>query len=77
MINLETIQRKEATHPIIYLACGFIALVILLIDLHVPLGIVTGIPYIVVVLLSLKSPENRFTVITACICTLLVILGYF
>ena len=77
MINLETIQRKESTRPVIYMACGLIAFVILLIDLHVPLGIVTGIPYIVVVLLSLKSPENRFTVFAACICSLLVILGYF
>lgn len=77
MINLETIQRKEATHPVMYLACGFIALVILLIDLKVQLGIATGIPYIVVVLLSLKSSENRFTVIAASLCTLLVIVGYF
>lgn len=72
MINLETIQRKEATHPVMYLACGFIALVILLIDLQVPLGIATGIPYIIVVLLSLKSSENRFTVIAASLCTLLI-----
>lgn len=67
---------KAATHPGIYFVCGLIATVIAIIDLQVPLGVATGIPYIIVVLLSLKSPENRFTVITASVCTLLIIIGY-
>ena len=77
MIDLKSTQRKEATHPVMYLACGLIALVILMIDIQVPLGIATGIPYIIVVLLSLKSSENYFTVITASLCTLLIIVGFF
>lgn len=76
MADPQPSQKKETTHPGVFLACGVTAFVIFLIDLQVPLGIATGIPYIVVILLSLKSPENRFTLITACICTLLIILGY-
>ncbi|TXI27584.1 MAG: hypothetical protein E6Q60_09265, partial [Nitrosomonas oligotropha] len=60
----------------VYLECGVVALLILLIDLATPLGIANGILYVIVVLISLRSPEKRFTLIIAVICTLLVGIGY-
>ncbi|WMJ07435.1 hypothetical protein [Nitrosomonas sp. sh817] len=59
-----------------YMACGLCALFILFIDLRVPLGVATGVLYIVVILISLKSSNNRFTIAIAFICTLLVWIGY-
>lgn len=59
-----------------YLACGLCALSILSIDLRVPLGVATGVLYIVVILISLKSSNNGFTIATAFICTILVWIGH-
>ena len=66
----------HSTELNVYLECGVVALFILLIDLATPLGIATGILYVIVVLISLRSPEKRFTLIIAVICTLLVGIGY-
>ena len=70
------LETDSETKVSVYLTCGFIALIILLVDFITPLGIASGVPYVVVVLLSLKSPEKRFTLIVASICTLLVGVGY-
>ncbi|MBX3616015.1 hypothetical protein [Nitrosomonas sp.] len=59
-----------------YVACGLCALLILLIDLKIPLGIAIGILYIVVILISLKSSNNHFTIVAALVCTVLVWIGY-
>ncbi|MCC8995747.1 MAG: hypothetical protein LM517_01510 [Nitrosomonas sp.] len=60
----------------LYFTCSCLAIVILTIDLVTPLGIAAGVAYVAVVLVSLKSPENRFTLITATACTVFVLLGY-
>lgn len=57
-------------------ACSLCAMIILLIDLSIPLGIAGGVLYIVIVLCSLKSPEKRFTIMIAAMCTLFVGIGY-
>lgn len=75
--NQDTDETLKLTPIGIYLTCGLIATIILLIDIQVPLGVAAGAPYVFVVLLSLKSPENRFTIIVAVVCTLLVGIGYF
>ncbi len=67
---------NHSTAPSIYLICGVLSLIILLVDFVTPLGIASGVPYIIVVLISLKSPEKRFTIAIAWICTLLVGIGY-
>jgi len=66
----------NSTELSIYLECGVIALVILLIDFVTPLGVANGVPYVIVVLISLKSPEKRFTIFIAAVCSLLVYVGY-
>jgi hypothetical protein len=42
-----------------------------------PLGVAGGVPYIAVVLISLKSDNIKFTIYVAIFCSVLTILGYF
>lgn len=72
--NLGTTSRTTVG---LYFACGLLAGIILLFDLSIPLGVADGIPYIAVVLLSLYSPNNRFTILVAIICSVLVVVGFF
>jgi len=76
-INENMFDTENETSVSVYLTCGFVALIVLLVDFMTPLGVASGVPYVVVVLLSLKSPEKRFTLIVAFICTILVGVGYF
>jgi hypothetical protein len=57
--------------------CSLLALAILGFDLLLPLGVAAGVPYIAVVLLSLRHEQRRFTVMMAVSCSLLTILGFF
>ncbi len=60
----------------LFFICGFLAAIILLVDLSTPLGVAGGVPYIAVVLFSLKSPQNRFTILVAIICSILTAVGF-
>ncbi len=60
----------------VFSICGFLAAIILLVDLSIPLGVAGGVPYIAVVLFSLKSPQNRFTILVAIICSILTVVGF-
>ena len=75
-INENIFGTIHETRVSVYLTCGFVAMAVLLVDFMTPLGVANGVPYVVVVLLSLKSPEKRFTLLVASICTLLVGVGY-
>ncbi len=61
----------------LYVVCGLLIVIILLVDLNIPLGVAGGVPYIAVVLLSLWVPDKRFTVLVSIICSLLTIAGFF
>jgi len=61
----------------LYLGCGLLTVIILIIDLAIPLGVAGGVPYITVVLLSLRSPQKKITVIVSIICSILTIVGFF
>jgi hypothetical protein len=65
----------QRTSTSLYLGCAVLMVAILSADLAVPLGVAMGIPYIAVVLLSLWSPEKRFTVIVAIISSLFIIMA--
>lgn len=69
-------DRTNSTEWGVYLECGVVSLIILLIDFVTPLGIANGILYVVVVLISLRSPDKHFTIIIAFISSLLVGVGY-
>ena len=60
----------------VYLECGVVSLIILLIDFVTPLGIANGTLYVIVVLISLRSPDKNLTIFIACISSLLVVIGY-
>jgi hypothetical protein len=57
--------------------CLLLAAVILSIDLVTPLGVAAGIPYIAVVLLSLKDSRKVFTVKVSILCSLFTLVGFF
>jgi PAS domain S-box-containing protein len=48
-----------------------------LLDSLLPVGVAGGVPYVVVVLISLWSPDRRYTITVAACCTLLVMVGHF
>ena len=70
------IEKTDRTTVGLYYICGFLAATILIIDLSIPLGVAGGVPYIAVVLFSLKSPQNRFTILVSVICSILTIVGF-
>lgn len=53
-----------------------LAIVFLNFDLQFPLGVAGGIPYTVLVALSIWSPHRKFTQVVAIVSTLLIILGF-
>ena len=65
------IPRKHLIILIIIWAYG-----IFVFDLAIQLGFSGGVPYVLLVLLSLFSPQARFTYLTAAAASLLTILGY-
>jgi len=75
-INENLFGAVNETRVRVYLTCGLIAMIILLVDFATPLGVASGIAYVAVVLHSLKSPEKHFTLLVASICTFLVGVGY-
>lgn len=61
--------------PIITLA-AIVCSIILIIDLHTPLGYAIGAVYSIVILYSWIFPGNKAPVITAITCTVLIIIGF-
>lgn len=56
-----------------YLACGSLMVMILVLDLLTPLGIAVSVCYVAVVLISLWSPRMRFTVLVGVVCSVLTV----
>ncbi len=57
--------------------CAILALTFFFIDLQIPLGVAGGVPYILVILISLKSTKPNFVITVAIICSLLTLLGFY
>ncbi|MBE9529448.1 MAG: PAS domain S-box protein, partial [Proteobacteria bacterium] len=66
----------EKTSPRLILLCLFLAALIFVIDLFLPLGVAGGVPYVAVILISLWSPQRSFTLYIAILCSALTIAGY-
>ncbi len=62
---------------LLLLVCLFLFFVIFVIDASIPLGIAGGVPYILVVLISLWSPRKKMPVYMAATGSLLTIIGFF
>ncbi len=69
-------NKSTTVNVSVSLWCSLGALLILLIDFNTSLGIASGVPYIIIVLISLKSPDKRYTIAIAILCTVLVWIGY-
>ena len=76
LANKADSNSSESTTLSLYVICGALATLILAIDIFIPLGVASGVPYIAVVLLSLKSPKKNFTILVSGICTLFVMIGF-
>jgi hypothetical protein len=76
-IDMNQLRAEGRISSGLYLACGLIMVMILLMDLAIPLGIAMGVSYIAVVLLSLWSPQRRFTILVAVIASVFTIGAFF
>lgn len=76
-IEASRLGEEGRVGSVLYLACGFLMAVILLLDLAIPLGVAMGVPYVAAVLISLWSPRRRFTILVAVACSVLTIGVFF
>lgn len=79
MSNSETAASNTFTLPVILLcvACLVLSCLFLAIDLSIPLGVAGGVPYVAVVLLSLRTRQAAITFMMATLCSVLTITGFF
>lgn len=61
----------------IFALCSFLSAVIFIIDINIPLGVATGVLYIAVVLIALKSQNLMLSFGFASLGTILIVLGFF
>ncbi len=59
------------------LLCLILIIIIFVIDLNIPLGVAGGVPYIVVILVSLWSSKFHIVIYLAVICSLMTLLGFY
>ncbi len=74
---MDNAMKEERTHILFLTGSVLLALLIFAIDLNLPLGVVGGVPYIAVILLSMRSTSKRFTLIAAIACSALTIFGIY
>lgn len=75
--SIRALARLKDSNPCRLTALTLVIAAILIADLLLPLGAAAGFAYMVPVLVSAYAPGRRWTIIVACICTLLIIIGYF
>ena len=75
--HVEYPRVKKKSDVMLYAACFFLSLIILVVDLQIPLGVAGGVPYIAVVLISLWSSSKNFTIVVAITCSVLTVIGFF
>jgi hypothetical protein len=57
---MENLKKQEASNRKIVTLCLVLSIAIFIIDTSIPLGVAGGVPYILVVLISLSSPRKIF-----------------
>jgi len=75
MLDIEAQKLSHNRYQVLAL-CGVTALAILISDLLLPLGIAEAVPYVAVVLISLRSPNKQDPFLVAIGCSVLTLLGY-
>lgn len=61
----------------IYITCLAVIIIIFAVDITLPLGVAGGVPYVAVILISLWSTKQSFSIYVAFICSVMVVLGYY
>lgn len=61
----------------IYLANILLALLIFYIDLLIPAGIATTVPYIITILISISLPTNSYIFFFTVLCSILTVMGHY
>ncbi len=70
-------DKANRTELILLIGSALLALAIFIIDINLPLGVAGGIPYIAVIFLSLWSNQRKVIFISAILCSVLIILGFY
>ncbi len=76
-MNFDSDKATKSSDLQLVLATTLLALGIFAMDILVPLGVAGGVPYVAVILLSLRSPHRSFTWVVAWGTSLLTLCGYF
>ncbi len=71
----ETSNRQISSK--LHFVCAAMMAAILLLDLFIPLGVAVGVIYMVVVLLTLWSPQTKVTLVVAVVSSLLIVAAFF
>lgn len=64
------------TTEVLYVFCAFLALLILIFDLSMPLGVAGAVPYAAVVIFALWLPQKKAALYLAIICSALTVVGF-
>jgi len=56
--------------------CLLLATIIFIADLSIPLGVAMGVPYVVVILISLWLPDKKVILLAGIICSLLTLIAF-
>ncbi len=70
-------NRGSKKETALILSAIFIGGIIMVVDLMIPLGVAGGVPYVVLVLLGLWSPDKRFTLLAAFVGSALTVFGFY
>jgi len=68
---------NEGTDNKTVLICLLLSIVIFILDSSVPLGVAGGVPYILVILISLRSYRKRLPIFVAICTSALTVIGFF
>lgn len=70
-------EKSDKSDNVTIVFCVFLSIAIFVLDSMVPLGVAGGVPYILVILVSLWSDRMKLPIYMAIGCSLLTVIGYF
>ena len=74
---MENYKEQEASDRKIIALCLVLSIAIFIIDTSIPLGVAGGVPYILVVLISLWSPRKNLPIYMAIGGSILTVIGFY
>ncbi len=74
---MKNLKKQEASNRKIVTLCLVLSIAIFIIDASIPLGVAGGVPYILVVLISLSSPRKNLPIYMAIGGSILTVIGFY